>query len=87
MSSAFKTPKPDCYACAHRGTVPGSVHSSCNNPMAVVSADQHGIRMGWFAHPFDFDPCWLTSCDGFDPKVSPQKQNIKEKAKTNEQND
>jgi hypothetical protein len=65
MSGSFDVPSPNCYNCVHRGRVPGSVHSTCDNPMAVVTADQHGIRMGWFAHPFDFDPCWLTSCDGF----------------------
>lgn len=26
--------KPDCYSCSHRGTVPGSCHSSCHHPEA-----------------------------------------------------
>ena len=24
--------KPNCYECEHRGSVPGSAHSSCNHP-------------------------------------------------------
>lgn len=27
--------KPNCYKCAHRGTVPGDAHSECNHPMAL----------------------------------------------------
>ena len=62
--------KPNCYECVHRGPVAGDAHSCCNNPVAVVTGDAHGIRKGWFMHPFNFDPVWLTSCDGFsnDPK-------------------
>ena len=30
-----------------------------------VKGNQHGIRRGWFNHPFNFDPTWLESCDGF----------------------
>jgi hypothetical protein len=60
--------KPDCYECAFRGGVPGSCHSSCRKWTAQVSANEHGIKMGWFAWPFDFDPVWLVSCDSFQPK-------------------
>lgn len=28
--------KPNCYKCVHRGTVPGSCHSSCNHPKAAT---------------------------------------------------
>lgn len=59
---------PNCYECAHRANVPGSCHSSCRNRSARVSAMEHGIRSGWFLWPFDFDPVWLVSCDGFQPK-------------------
>lgn len=35
----YDTPdKPNCYVCVHRGTVPGSVHSSCQHPL---TADVH----------------------------------------------
>jgi len=83
--------KPNCYKCKHRGSVPGSTHSSCKHPGNSVSgggifdyfiniksnfenadklnitADRHGVEMGWFFWPADFDPVWLLNCDGFDP--------------------
>jgi len=38
-------------------------------PIAVkgitVRGNPHGIRSGWFSHPFNFDPVWLQECDGF----------------------
>ena len=33
-----------------------------------VKGDAHGIRHGWFNWPFNFDPVWLLSCDGFTSK-------------------
>jgi hypothetical protein len=30
-----------------------------------ISAVPHGIRMGWFIWPVNFDPTWLTSCNCF----------------------
>ena len=30
-----------------------------------VSGDPHGIRRGWFAWPYNFDPVWLVECNGF----------------------
>ena len=63
-----KPDKPDCYKCAHRGTIPGDCHSKCDNKEANVIGDPYGIRSGWFSWPFNFDPVWLVSCDGFKPK-------------------
>lgn len=57
--------KPNCYTCVHRSSVPGSAHSECNNHKADVFANYHGIRNGWFNWPFNFDPVWLVSCDGY----------------------
>lgn len=34
-----------------------------------VVGNAHGIRRGWFAHPFNFDPVWLESCTGFESKL------------------
>ncbi|QDV34962.1 hypothetical protein [Tautonia plasticadhaerens] len=62
------TPKPNCYACIFRRNLPGDAHSQCANPAAAVTGDPHGIRKGWFAWPFNYDPLWLKSCDGFTPK-------------------
>lgn len=33
-----------------------------------VTGNQHGIDHGWFYWPFNFDPRWLLSCDGFEAK-------------------
>jgi hypothetical protein len=56
---------PDCYKCVHRRNVPGDAHSGCANSAARVTGNSHGIRMGWFLWPANFDPVWLETCDGF----------------------
>ena len=33
-----------------------------------VRGSEHGIRSGWFNWPFNFDPVWLESCNGFESK-------------------
>jgi hypothetical protein len=33
-----------------------------------VKGDPHGIKNGWFNWPWNFDPAWLVSCDGFEGK-------------------
>jgi hypothetical protein len=33
-----------------------------------VKGNAHGIKMGWFNHPLEFDPRWLEECDGFEAK-------------------
>lgn len=35
-----------------------------------VTGNPMGIRRGWFNWPFNFDPTWLVSCDGFEAKQS-----------------
>ena len=30
-----------------------------------IKGSAHGIRNGWFNWPFNFDPVWLESCNGF----------------------
>lgn len=30
-----------------------------------IQAEPHGIRMGWFMWPVNFDPVWLKHCLGF----------------------
>lgn len=72
---------PNCYDCKHRRDVPGDAHSQCAHPSIVspsmigdairrlnVTGDIHGIRHGWFFWPFNFDPVWLKTCDGFEPR-------------------
>ena len=57
--------KPNCYKCVHLRTVAGSCHRKCNNPKAKVTGHPLGLKRGWFMHPYNFDPTWLISCDGF----------------------
>jgi hypothetical protein len=33
-----------------------------------VSGNAHGVANGWFNWPLNFDPIWLESCNGFEPK-------------------
>ena len=93
-----KKNRPNCYECVHRGTLPGSAHSSCKHPANAKAAENpmgeffaimagvgrappiqadtglnikgnaHGIKSGWFNWPYNFDPVWLDSCDGFEAK-------------------
>lgn len=57
-----------CYHCTHVANVPGDVHKACNNARANVVGHPHGIKRGWFMWPFNFDPYWLESCDGYEMK-------------------
>ena len=34
----------------------------------MVKGNAHGIRHGWFNHPYNFDPVWLEECSGFTAK-------------------
>ncbi len=61
--------KPNCYECLHRRSLPGSRHSGCDNRNANAKGDPRGIRSGWFSWPYNFDPAWLVSCDGFKSKT------------------
>ena len=33
-----------------------------------VKANPIGVRRGWFNWPWNYDPTWLISCDGFEEK-------------------
>jgi hypothetical protein len=35
-----------------------------------IKANAHGIKSGWFNWPFNFDPVWLESCNGYEEKGS-----------------
>ena len=60
--------KKDCYKCIHRRDVPQDCHSSCANKTCKVTCIKHGFDQGWFFFPENYDPAWLTSCDGFEEK-------------------
>lgn len=57
-----------CYSCEYRRNLAGDCHSKCVNAEAKVTGNAHGIRSGWFFHPFNFDPVWLESCTGYKQK-------------------
>ena len=48
------------------GNLPGKLPILLENPDCKVVGDPHGIKNGWFNHPFDFDPVWLKECSGFE---------------------
>lgn len=62
--------RPNCYECIHRRAVPGDEHSSCENSEANVVGNANARRNGWFMWPYNFDPLWLLSCDGFHASVT-----------------
>jgi hypothetical protein len=59
-----------CYSCKYRRPVSGDTHSACAYSFwgANVTADPHGISNGWFIYPWNFDPIWLRTCDGYETK-------------------
>ena len=61
-----------CYRCLHRGHIPGNCHTKCTHPDVKdrskmrIKGNEQGIKGGWFAWPYNFDPVWLENCDGFE---------------------
>jgi len=74
----METQKPNCYKCKWRGTIPRDYHSRCKHPKVQINdnslkeleikGNPHGIKMGWFMWPANFDPIWLENCNGFEAK-------------------
>jgi hypothetical protein len=58
----------ECFKCKHKRSIPGDCHIECANKQAKVVGHEIGKKKGWFFWPFNFDPVWLVSCDGFEPK-------------------
>ena len=58
-----------CYTCKYRRSIPGDCHSLCAGAIYrdQVTANEHGVRSGWFFWPFNFDPVWLESCSNYNP--------------------
>jgi|SRR5579872_777684 len=46
----------------------GRVNISIEGNPLGVTGNLHGIKHGWFCWPMNFDPIWLETCDGFEPK-------------------
>lgn len=43
-------------------------------PPFNLTGSAHGMRLGWFAWPLDYDPIWLETCDAFEPSPSGDQQ-------------
>lgn len=61
--------KNECWDCSHRQEIPGSSHAFCAKPDPEMTGNPHGIKYGWFAYPWNFDPVWKTKdCSNFEAK-------------------
>lgn len=64
----------DAHSCCHypgNDTGIAGMLSEGNLINAVrlgIRAESHGVKNGWFFWPMNFDPVWLTNCDGFEYK-------------------
>jgi hypothetical protein len=61
-----------CYECKHKKLIPGNAHIRCDfawkdkQTGEIPVGDTHGVMMGWFFFPFNFDPVWgPEECVGF----------------------
>lgn len=57
--------KPNCHECIFKKSIPGDAHISCSSKTAIATGHPHGIKMGWFFFPVNFDPTWLEECNSF----------------------
>ena len=53
--------KTSCGSCKHIRSVSGNCHVLCSKVDITMTGKEHGIKNGWFAYPFNFDPIWRTS--------------------------
>ena len=63
--------KKNCYNCAYKQPVPGDAHLECKLDWTKTgfkppTANEHGVKSGWYTFPINFDPVWQTEeCKGF----------------------
>lgn len=50
--------REECWDCQFKQAIPRDAHIRCLNPDPEMIGDPHGIRMGWFWYPLNFDPVW-----------------------------
>lgn len=59
--------KKECYNCQHRREILGDCHIQCISPDPKMTGHEIGIKKGWFAYPFNFDPVWKTKlCNNYE---------------------
>jgi hypothetical protein len=59
----------NCNKCINHRIIPGDRHLSCTNYNAIIKLILNTPRryMMW---PFNFDPIWITDCDGYQEKLN-----------------
>lgn len=71
--------KPNCYKCPARWQLSYTHHSECRaggTPTETflhatalktirVKLNPHGVKNGWAAWPYNFDPIWVDECSAF----------------------
>ena len=69
MSKCPLVNETPCRKCASMKEIRGDAHISCTRPDPNMTGNEHGIRSGWFAYPFNFDPVWgTTECANYEQK-------------------
>jgi len=58
-----ENPELECFAALGIGGATSPASAELN-----IQANSHGVKMGWFMWPVNFDPVWLENCDGFKEK-------------------
>lgn len=66
MAPALDSPEGEYFQLM--GKAAGAIGPLHHPDAIMVKGHPHGIRSGWFNHPFNFDPTWLLECNGFEPK-------------------
>lgn len=62
--------KPDCYRCRHMKVGDAHMRVACTNSDAIIDGYWGNQEAEPFAWRESFDPRWLRSCDGYDPRVA-----------------
>ena len=59
----------ECNHCKNKRTLAGETHIACAKADPEMVGHEHGIKMGWFSYPFNFDPVWKAKrCNKFEEK-------------------
>lgn len=45
-----------------------TIDNKQNAILLGIRGHPHGIKMGWFMWPVNFDPVWLEHCEGFEAR-------------------
>lgn len=66
-----------CRECVYHNKIAGDAHISCildwnKSKHPIPKGNPHGIRMGWYMFPVNFDPIWqVTVCEEFSEEKNP----------------